>query len=173
MCSQLAIPVMAPFCSLVLPCTVKSFKKINKKKLKTARKFSFTEQYTSCQLWKRKILLFTPDIQLSPTSGHSGLSFPSPWTHGSCMWWAQRAFHWLTWLESKPTKVHQMGKKCFVNIRQKLHCTNNIVFWMCIYPESRNELKLTHFLQQLPFILEESSIMPWEKKTTQYAWPAH
>lgn len=35
---------------------------------------------------------------------------------------------------------------------------------MCIYPESRNELKLTHFLQQLPFILEESSIMPWEKK---------
>lgn len=31
MCSQLAIPVMAPFCSLVLPCTVKSLKKINKK----------------------------------------------------------------------------------------------------------------------------------------------
>lgn len=59
------------------------------------------------------------------------------------------------------------GKKRFVNIRQKLHCTNNIVFWMCIYPESRNELKLTHFLQQLPFILEESSIMPWEKKKKQ------
>lgn len=42
MCSQLAIPVMAPFCSLVLPCTVKSLKKINRNQLKTSRKTSFT-----------------------------------------------------------------------------------------------------------------------------------
>lgn len=45
MCSQLAIPVMAPFCSLVLPCTVNSCKKINKEHLKPEKNIRFIEKY--------------------------------------------------------------------------------------------------------------------------------
>lgn len=45
MCSQLAIPVMAPFCSLVLPCTVNSCKKINKEHLKPEKKLHLRNIY--------------------------------------------------------------------------------------------------------------------------------
>lgn len=116
MCSQFAIPVMAPFCSLVLPCTVKSCK-INKHHWTPARNVTFIDTFMLCTS-------ITPDIQLSPTSGRSGRSFPSPWRLGSYMWWARRAFRWLTWLEPKPACVR--WENGFIPLRHRWHCTKTL-----------------------------------------------
>lgn len=153
MCSQLAIPVLAPFCSLVLPCTVKSCKKINKQLKLCKKPYIFWEMYN-----QYTYSLIKPDIQLSPTSGHSGPSFPSHCTHGSYMWRARRAFHWLTSLETQHTNVCEMATSAIVLIKP---------FSGCLFYQ-HPEFKLTHFLQQLPLILEESPIMSLgEKKQTQ------